>query len=37
MATREQNERRFPAWDDLPDGGRRYYHIKKGKVSGYAR
>jgi hypothetical protein len=37
VATRQQNERRFPNWDELPDGGRRYYEIKLGKVAGYAR
>lgn len=37
MANREQNERRFPQWDDLPDGGRRYYRTVTGKISGYAR
>ena len=25
MATREQNERRFPFWEELPGGGRRYW------------
>lgn len=25
MSTREQNERKFPQWDNLPDGGRRYW------------
>lgn len=24
MSTREQNERKFQRWDDLPDGARRY-------------
>jgi hypothetical protein len=37
MANREQNERRFPQWEDLPDGGRRYFRIVTGKLSGYAR
>jgi hypothetical protein len=37
LATREQNERRYPTWGDLPDGGRRYYRIVKGAVQGYAR
>ena len=37
MANREQNERRFPQWDDLPEGGRRYYRIQQGRVQGYAR
>ncbi|MGQ0602526.1 MAG: hypothetical protein ACT4QE_12630 [Anaerolineales bacterium] len=25
MSTREQNERKFPNWEDLPNGGRRYW------------
>lgn len=25
MSTREQNERKFPNWQDLPNGGRRYW------------
>lgn len=25
MSTRRQNERKFPNWTDLPDGGRRYW------------
>lgn len=33
MATREQNERRFGQWEDLPDGGRRYWLDRAG-VSG---
>jgi hypothetical protein len=37
MATRQRNERRFPNWDELPDGGRRYYEIKQGKKFGYAK
>ncbi len=37
MASRERNEQRFPQWDILPDGGRRYYRIIKGRVKGYAR
>jgi hypothetical protein len=37
MANRKQNERRFPQWEDLPDGGRRYYRIVQGTISGYAR
>jgi IMP cyclohydrolase len=37
MANRKQNERRFPRWDDLPGGGRRYYRIRQGKAQGYAR
>lgn len=37
MATREQNERRFRNWQDLPDGGRRYWTDRGGAVSGYQR
>lgn len=37
MSSRAENERRFPHWDELPDGGRRYYAIKRGKVKNYAR
>ena len=37
MASRKQNERRFAEWEDLPDGGRRYYRIRMGKVKGYVR
>lgn len=37
MATREQNERRFRNWEDLPDGGRRYWVDRKGAVSGFQR
>ena len=37
MATREQNERRFTNWEDLPDGGRRYWMDRSGAVSGYQR
>jgi hypothetical protein len=37
MATREQNERRFTQWEDLPGGGRRYWSDRKGAVSGFQR
>jgi hypothetical protein len=36
MATREQNERRFPVWVEQPGGGRRYIRIVPGRVGGYA-
>lgn len=36
MAKRDKNERRFPNWEDLPDGGRRYVRLIKGRQSGYA-
>lgn len=35
MATREQNEEEFENWRDLPDGGRRYWNERKGKIWGY--
>lgn len=37
MATREQNEKRFPNWENLADGGRRYWIDRKGVVSGFQR
>lgn len=37
MAKRQQNERRFPTWETLPSGGRRYFRIVKGRHTGYAR
>lgn len=36
MATREQNERRFTNWLDLPNGGRRYWFDRQGRY-GYQR
>lgn len=37
MTTREQNEKEYRNWQDLPDGGRRYWRERKGKVSGLQR
>lgn len=37
MTTRRQNEREFPFWEDLPEGGRRYWRDSQGKVSGFQR
>jgi hypothetical protein len=37
MATRSQNERDFPNWRELPEGGRRYWVEKPGRVRGFAR
>jgi hypothetical protein len=37
MATRQQNEKDFENWEDLPDGGRRYWFDRKGKVWGFQR
>lgn len=34
---RIQNEKKFGKWDDLPDGGRRYYFNVIGRVVGSAR
>lgn len=30
MATREQNERQFDQWEDLPGGGRKYWRQRPG-------
>lgn len=37
MANRSQNEKRFQNWIDLPDGTRRYWTDRMGKVSGFQR
>lgn len=37
MATRKQNERDFPNWEDLPDGGRRYWRERPGGDFGWCR
>lgn len=37
MSTRRQNEKDFGNWDELPDGGRRYWAERQGKVSGRQR
>ncbi len=37
MATREQNEKSFDHWENLPDGGRRYWFDRKGQVWGFQR
>lgn len=37
MATREQNEKEYDHWEDLPDGGRRYWFDRQGKVWGFQR
>jgi hypothetical protein len=37
MATRKQNEKRFINWQDLPDGGRRYWFDRVGAESGFQR
>lgn len=37
MATRKQNERRYENWQELPDGGRRYWHDLSDNKGGWAR
>ncbi len=37
MATREQNERKFPNWVELPGGGRRYWLHVPGRQGWHAR
>jgi hypothetical protein len=37
MSTREQNERKFLRWEDLPNGGRRYWHPVAGRHGWKAR
>ena len=37
MATRRQNERQFPNWETLPDGGRRYWKDYPDDKGGFAR
>lgn len=37
MATRKQNEHEYPFWENLPDGGRRYWKVRRGKISGSQR
>lgn len=37
MATRKENERAFRHWEDLPDGGRRYWRERPGGDFGYCR
>lgn len=34
---RKQNESEFEYWEELSDGGRKYWFDVKGKVSGFAR
>jgi hypothetical protein len=34
---REQNERKFGTWDELPDGGRRYWFEVQGRSGWKAR
>ena len=37
MSTRAQNERKFGQWDELPDGGRRYWLDVRGHLGWLAR
>ena len=37
MATRTQNEKEFGQWEELPDGGRRYWRDRVGIVRGLQR
>lgn len=37
MASREQNERTFGSWQELPGGGRRYTREYAGRARGRAR
>ena len=37
MASREQNERTFGSWEELPNGGRRYTREYVGRAGGRAR
>ena len=37
MGTREQNETKFGNWENLPGGGRRYWHEVQGRTGWKAR
>jgi hypothetical protein len=37
MSTRQQNEQKYSRWEDLPDGGRRYWADRQGRMRGRAR
>jgi hypothetical protein len=37
MTTRNENERKFPNWEDLPAGGRRYWLDVAGRRGRWAR
>lgn len=37
MATRKQNEQEFKLWEELADGGRRYWRDRPGRVHGFQR
>ena len=37
MGSRSSNEKRFPQWEELPGGGRRYYYDVPGHAGWRAR
>jgi len=37
MPSRERNERKFGNWEELPDGGRRYWRERSGRHWGFQR
>lgn len=37
MNKRTQNERAYPNWEELPDGGRRYWRDRSGGDFGWCR
>jgi hypothetical protein len=37
MSSRKQNERKFSQWDELPNGGRRYWYDVTGRNGWRAR
>jgi hypothetical protein len=37
MSNREQNEKRFKHWEDMPGGGRRYWYDVSGRQGYWAR
>jgi hypothetical protein len=37
MSSREQNEKKFPHWEELPNGGRRYWVDVVGRQGWIAR
>ncbi len=37
MATRKENERSYPNWENTPDGGRRYWRERPGGEFGWCR
>ena len=37
MARRQDNERRFGEWEELPEGGRRYWYVRAGHGGAWVR